>query len=188
MIPEVPLITYPLTYAGVVVDNKDPEGLHRVRFRIPGLLDKSDWAFPVTSGGGSAQRGGHIVPAEGADIVAWFIGGDIERPIYACGWWGKLKAGSEMPAAARDAGADAHKVQTLEIGAVRLTYDEREDKQLISVEHTVTGDSWVWDLKNQGMTINLTAALLIKVLGVVDIRAAQISLNDRLVLGDSKGI
>ena len=45
----------PFAYDGSVVDNRDPEGRHRVKIRVPGILEpESDWALPwATIGGGS---------------------------------------------------------------------------------------------------------------------------------------
>lgn len=182
------LIRYHSVQHGFVVSNEDPEGLHRVKVKIPGLIEESQWALPMTMGGGSAQRGGHIVPDEGADVFVWFLGGDVERPVYSGGHWGKPSAGSEMPTDALDATSDAHKVQTLEMGNLRITFDERDDRKLFSLEDKASGDSIVWDMKNAGMRIELTAALLIKVFGKFDVQAAEISLNGRNVLADSKHI
>ncbi len=58
---------------GLVTDISDPEGAHRVRVNIPGIADpETDWLFPMISGGGSAQRGGHVVPVLGAKVAVWF--------------------------------------------------------------------------------------------------------------------
>ncbi len=184
-----PHVSYPLTYHGVVVDNADPDGAHRVRVSIPGIVELTGWAYPITSGGGSAQRGGHIVPAEGSEVVVWFIGGWIERPIYACGWWPPAAAeGPRMPTDVVAAGAQAHQVQSIEIGDFKLTFDERDDKRTIRAEHITSGDFIEWDLKNQGLQISMSAAILLKCSGLIDIDAAQVSIIGRQVLADSKGI
>lgn len=174
---------------GVVVDNADPDGSHRVRVRVPGLIDKSAWAWPITAGGGSPQRGGHIVPELGADVVVWFLGGDVERPIYAGGWWGTPTAGSEAPSdVAEVAGPDAAKVQSLELGRVKITVDEREGHRALSIQNKTTGDFITLDLESHGLHIKMTAAILLECLGVVDIDATAITLNGRLVTADSKDL
>lgn len=175
---------------GKVIDDDDPEGLHRVRVEIPGLIEKSAWAFPVgTMGGGGPQRGIAIVPKVGSDVVVWFIGGDKDRPIYASAWWGKPASGSEMPTPIRDVPVeDAKKIQAIEIDRLVISYDEREDRRLFSLEDKVSGDSIVWDLNAQGMRIELTSALIIKVFGALDIDAAQVTIKGRQVYATSRGI
>ena len=65
---------YTALYIGEVVDRDDPEGLGRVRLRIPGLVDPaSSWAFPLgTVGGGSDRRGFFSVPEKGAEVGVLF--------------------------------------------------------------------------------------------------------------------
>jgi hypothetical protein len=71
-------------YAGLVVDNNDPEHLGRVRVRVPGLIEQaSAWAYPRA--GGSAQRGCDWVPSVDATVYVQFIGGRIEQPIWEPG-------------------------------------------------------------------------------------------------------
>jgi hypothetical protein len=173
----------PIYYAcnGVVIDNADPRGLHRVRIDVIGIMKMSPWALPITSGGGSPQRGGHVVPAIGADVIVWFLYGDRERPVYACAHWGIPSAGSEMPDPAKEANAEAHLVQTLQLGKICFTADERPGKRKLSAEDQVTGDAIVWDLEKQGLRIRMTSAILLEALGLIDIRAAQTSIMRRLV-------
>lgn len=174
---------------GVVTDNADPEGLHRVRVRIEGLVDPSAWAYPITMGGGSAQRGGHVVPAIGADVVVWFVGGDIEFPIYTGGWWGKPSAGDESPERVKEiGGADAAKVQSLELENVRITVDEREGNRVLAIENKETGDFITMDIKAGGLHVKMTAAILLECLGVISLTATQVTINGRLVQPDTKGI
>lgn len=180
---------YYAAYHGKVASNADPDKLHRVRVMIPGLVEPSDWAWPMTAGGGSAQRGGHVAPAVGADVIVWFIGGDVERPIYAGGWWGKPDAGTEALSDVDEVSVDdAPKLQSLEFERLKITVDERVGNRALSIQNKVTGDFITVDLENGALSIKMTAAVLVKVLGVFDLQASQITLNDRLVLPDSKGI
>jgi hypothetical protein len=167
--------------AGIVIDNVDPMGLHRVRLRVIGIMDVSPWAFPLTAGGGSPQRGGHIVPAVGADVVVWFLGGDRERPMYMCGHWGVPTAGSEMPEPSKEAAGEAHLVQALQLGQVCLSVDERPGHRKLVIEDQATGDAIVWDLEKQGLRVKMTSAILLEADGLVDVRGAQTSIMRRLV-------
>lgn len=178
------LTRYHGAYSGVVVDREDPEGLHRVRVEVPGLIDKSAWAWPVTGGGGSKQRGAHIVPALGADVIVWFIGGDVERPIYAGAWWGVAESPTEALAAADE----SHDVQSLELKDILITVDERDGRRAVELRNKVTGDFIVIDIASGVMKVRMTAAILLEAIGQIDLKAAAITLNERVVLPDSKPI
>lgn len=86
-------------YEGTVVDVEDPRGVGRVRATIPGVMSPSGWLRPLSTGGGSAQRGTHDVPALNATILIFFPGGDAERGCYIGGYWG-----SNVPGAGDDGG------------------------------------------------------------------------------------
>ncbi|NUP12876.1 MAG: hypothetical protein HOW73_43105 [Polyangiaceae bacterium] len=175
---------------GVVIDNVDPEGLYRVRVRIPGLIQRSSWAWPrATMGGGSAQRGGVIVPAIGSDVVVTFLGGDPNRPLWEGAWWGKPPAGSEMPTPLRDLPpAEVPRVQCMQVGTVVITFDEREGQRKFSVEDLTSGDSVVLDLEKQGISINATSALILKAVGAVSIDGAAVTINGRVVRATGRAI
>ena len=83
----------PFAYDGWVTANDDPEGRHRVKIRVPGILEpESGWALPwATIGGGSEGRGGHLTPGVGANVGVMFAGGDRDQPRYICGYWPKGK-------------------------------------------------------------------------------------------------
>lgn len=181
-------VRYLGAYPGVVIDNADPDGLHRVRVRIDGIVDPSAWAYPITAGGGAPQRGGHIVPAVGSDVIVWFVGGDVEWPIYAGGWWGKPDAtGDESPERVREAvGANPEKVQSIELEDLRITVDEREGKRALSLENKITGDFVTIDFKAGGLHVRMTSAILLECIGAIDLDATQITLNGRLILPDTK--
>ena len=72
---------YTALYIGVVTNRKDPEGLGRVKVRIPGLIEpESDFALPLgTLGGGSDRRGLFAVPEVGAEVGILFNQGDVDH-------------------------------------------------------------------------------------------------------------
>ena len=130
-------------YTGVVVDNKDPEGLGRVRLRIPGLLEPtSNWAFPIgTLGGGSAQRGFYSPPDIEADVAVLFLQGDVDAPYYFAGHWGKPDAGPETPGPAQGlTGEEATQVKAFETARYQMVWDERPGQEVFRVLDKETGD------------------------------------------------
>lgn len=178
--------------AGFVVDREDPEGLHRIRVEIPGLIDKTAWALPFGGpGSGSAQRGAWVVPDKGALVVVFFIGGDVERPIYTGGWWGTPDAGSEMPTEAKAVSpAEAFNISTIhETSRFKIWVDERAGKEQLAIQDKTVEDVFLqFDLTSGTITISAAAALILKAQGLVNIEGAQVTVNGRLVLPDSKGI
>ena len=177
---------------GKVIDNKDPDGLYRVKVRIPGIMDETDWAFPIgTQGGGSKGRGAWTVPDVGADVIVMFLGGDYQRPLYMTGWWGMPTAGTEMPTETAAAPKeDAHKIQTIhESSRLKVWVDEREGKEQLGIQDKNDPDTFMQiDMSQGSITISATSAVVIKCLGLVEIDGAQVNIAGRLVLPDSKPI
>lgn len=177
---------------GVVVDTADPRGLHRVRIRIPGIVDDAtDWAFPATAGGGGPQRGGHVVPEIGADVWCWFERGD---PNAVCGYmgghWGETAAGSEAPTDVKDQ-AEAHRVQSLEIDGVSITFDERNGQRAFRVVDRQSNTeiaSLEIDREGRGIIISATSALILRATGLVQIQGTVVNINDRVVATSPKVI
>lgn len=182
---------YPGMLTGTVVDNADPLHLHRVRILVPGIVEPAtDWAWPITAGGGGPQRGGHIVPAIGADVCLWFEHGDPNgKAVYACGWWGQTGAGSEVPRDVASAGADAHKVQSFEIDGLSFTVDERSGARSLRVVARELADggapveiaSLEIDREGRGIVISATTAIVLRTPGLIHLEGLVVNINDRVV-------
>ena len=78
---------------GVVTNNKDPDGMHRVKVRFPwlNLADESHWARVVTAMAGN-DRGAYFLPEPDDEVLVAFEHGSLEHP-YVIGalWNGKDK-------------------------------------------------------------------------------------------------
>ena len=179
-----------------VIDVMDPEGLHRIKFTVPGLVEESPWAFPKTAGGGSAQFGGHIAPEVGGVVFVEWLGGDPEKPIYCGGSWGVVDgAGSEMPQAIRDAGEEAHLVHSVQLGPMEIVVDLRERDatagtgQLLSIEDRNAGTTILtYDISKQGLSLEADYLVQILAAGIVKVEAAQTQINQRTVKPSSKAM
>ncbi len=179
---------------GIVTDNADPAGLHRVRVEIPALVEPaSDWLLPLTAGGGSPKRGGHIVPAVGSTVAVWFQNGDLEaHGGYLCLNWGVPKEGSELPGDLLDE-ENAEQVQTLEIDNLRITLDERAGKRsfkIVDVDPTTGAPlaAIVLDRETRGVLISATSAIVLKTVGMIILDATEIRLGDRRVATSDKAV
>lgn len=191
---------------GVVTNIADPMGLHRVKAIIPGIIEpESDWLYPLTAGGGSPQRGGHVVPAVGSDVAVWFHNGDPNgNSVYMGSNWGTPSAGTEVPGDAKDAGgSNPELVQTLELGgaapgalptgqtssdykgSLRFTVDERPGKrafQLLDVdENGVVQCAIVLDREQRAIVIKAVSQILIQCTGSIVIDGLETNINGRRV-------
>jgi uncharacterized protein involved in type VI secretion and phage assembly len=184
-------VRYPGLYIGEVVDREDPEGLGRVRVRIPGLVEPaSAWAFPLgTVGGGSDRRGFFAVPEKGAEVGVLFHQGDPDHPWYLSGHWGRPDGQAEVPEPVRGLSKeDVPKVRVFETGRFLLVFDDREGKEALVIKDKRSADQIEFDGAGMGITIKATSALLLKADGVVSIEGASVQINGRLVLPTPKAI
>ena len=77
---------------GIVVQNKDPENLDRVKVRLPWLdqgdVDQSHWAQLVTPMEGK-KFGWYTLPDIDDVVAVMFIAGDMSQPVIVGGVWSK---------------------------------------------------------------------------------------------------
>jgi hypothetical protein len=74
---------------GIVTNNKDPDGVGRVRVKFPALSDSEEswWARVVMPGAGS-QAGLMFMPQIDDEVLVGFEHGDLRRPFVLGGVWG----------------------------------------------------------------------------------------------------
>jgi len=123
-------------YVATVIDNADPLKLGRVQFRIEGLIEpKSGWAFPVGGGGGgAAQRGSYDVPDKGATVLASFLAGDLDQPIFEGAWRGTSEGMTQLPSP-----ADASKVKLFETSTWLVVLSDVGGSENLSLVHKGSG-------------------------------------------------
>lgn len=78
---------------GVVVDNKDPDKLARVKVKFPTLSDddSSHWA-PISSLGAGKDRGWFFLPEIDDEVLVMFAHGDLSRPVVVGALWNGVDA------------------------------------------------------------------------------------------------
>lgn len=82
-------------YRGIVTDNRDPNGIGRIRATVPDVYGdlESGWAMPAVPFAGNGL-GFFAVPDKGAGVWIEFECGDPDYPIWTGCWWGSA---SEVP-------------------------------------------------------------------------------------------
>lgn len=76
-------------YRAVVIDNKDPDSLNRLKLVIPEVTqdEVSDWAFPRNQCGNIKSGFKYLTPKIGSVVLVEFKNGDPLYPIWSyCGW------------------------------------------------------------------------------------------------------
>ncbi len=77
---------------GIVCQNKDPEGLNRIKVRLPWLdkgdTDQTHWAQLMTPMEGK-EFGWYTLPDVDDAVVVMFVKGDISQPVIMGGAWSK---------------------------------------------------------------------------------------------------
>lgn len=105
-------------YRGVVTNNKDPNGLGRVRVKVQDVLgdEESGWAMPSVPYAGK-DVGLYLIPPEKALVWVEFEHGDPDYPI----WCGCFWARGEVPAkASRNEDMPEKKVLKTDVGTITL--------------------------------------------------------------------
>jgi hypothetical protein len=176
-------------YEGVVVDNADPMMIGRVKLRVPGVLDDSDWALPMgLPGGGEMRLGFFAVPPKGAEVKVWFVQGNPDRPCYVAGHWGAPGGQSQSPTPLQAPDVtpeDAHLISCFETPRFLLTFDNRSDKQSVELRDKVRGDGILMHGAQGALEIRATAGIKLSTVGAIKLEAMSVSINGRSVkIGD----
>jgi hypothetical protein len=165
---------------GYVTDRDDPEGLGRVRFCVPGLVEpESAWAWPLgTSGGGSKDYGFFAVPALGAEIGVLFNQGDIDAPFFIPGHWGRPGGVSEVPEEAQKSPPDNRVIAT---PTFRIELDESAGTRRLKLTNRRTGDYLELDAETNTVTLSATTTLTLRAVGAIAIDAPHVTIAGRVV-------
>lgn len=172
-------------WLGTVINRDDPEGLGRVKARIPGKTDETDWAYPAGMMA-AAKRGSPDVPPLGARVVMTWIGGDINNMvvylpgIFHRGW---------MPTghAVNSDGGDNFVRQN---DRLRVEVDTRDSSAGIRItnldESGATDQAGTAvvidvDLVSAQVRIATTLGLKLESVGAIEIEGGSIALNGRVV-------
>ena len=135
-------------YRGVVVDNKDPEQLGRVRLMVPsvfgGVTDRdpttddpfvTDWAWPCVPCGGKANQGFFFIPDALAKVWVEFEEGNLDCPLWVGTFWAK-PSDTEIPSEAQDMQSNepARRVLKTSSGHV-IEFCDVDGDETITIKH-----------------------------------------------------
>lgn len=134
---------------GVVTNNKDEEGLGRVKVRFPWLSEahESHWARVATPMAGK-ERGLYFLPEVDDEVLVAFNHGDVRFPYILGALWN----GKELPPATNDDGKNNLRVIKSRSGHIIRLNDE-DGKEKIEIIDKSEKNSIVFDTANNTITI-----------------------------------
>jgi len=142
----------------IVTNNKDPDGLGRVKVKLPWLDDgfESDWARVVTAMAG-AGRGLYWLPEVNDEVLVAFEHGRLDS-LYVLGglWNGKDKP----PEGNQDGKNNVRALKSRSGHVIRLTDTDGEEK--IEIIDKTGANSIVVSAKDKTITITADADVTIK--------------------------
>lgn len=178
--PQAPPVTNRGLVVGIITDNKDPDGLGRVKVKYPWLApdQASDWARVLSVGGGS-DRGISFLPEVNDEVLVGFEQGDIHYPYILGGLWN----GNDKPADDAKNAVSGGKVQKRGIRTRvghQIMFDDTDggggieivDKNKNSIKIDTGSDTLKIKVKGD-VTIDADGACKVTAKGAVQITATQ---------------
>jgi uncharacterized protein involved in type VI secretion and phage assembly len=134
---------------GVVTNNKDDEGMGRVKVRFPWLseTDESQWARIAAPMAGKA-RGIYFLPEVDDEVLVAFEHGDVRFPYVLGALWN----GQELPPASNDDGKNNLRVIKSRSGHIIRLNDEA-GKETIEIVDKSEKNSIIFDTASNTITI-----------------------------------
>jgi uncharacterized protein involved in type VI secretion and phage assembly len=136
--------------AGIVINNKDPEKLGRIKVRIPRISgeEESNWARIVTFMGGK-ERGAFFLPEVDDEVIVAFEYGDINMPYVI----GSLWNGKDKPPEQNANGKNNIRIIKSRSGHI-IKLDDTENNEKIEIVDKTEKNKIIIDTNNNKISIN----------------------------------
>jgi uncharacterized protein involved in type VI secretion and phage assembly len=180
-------------YVALVTDVRDPDGLGRVRLKLPWAPDSDGgayeaWARVATLMGGS-NRGSWFIPDTGDEVLVAFEAGDPRRPYVLGGLWN----GTDAPPEAMDGGGRNTKKVIRSRNGVKITLEDEDGREQLIVEtpggQRITlrdGPGAIEAVDSNGNSLKLeTSGVTVSASGSVTVQASQVKVSAGMVTVDA---
>jgi len=143
---------------GIVTNNRDPDGLHRVKVRFPWLSNdvESNWARvaePMTG----RDRGTYFLPEVDDEVLVAFEHGQVDSPFVV----GSLWNGRDTPPESNSNGQNDHRTIKSRSGHV-LRFNDTNGGETIEIIDKTGGNKIVIDSTRNTITIEAESDITIK--------------------------
>lgn len=154
---------------GIVTNNKDEEGLGRVKVKFPLLSDKDEsyWARVLTPMAGK-ERGIYFLPEVDDEVLVAFDRGDISSPYILGGLWN----GEDKPPELNSDGKNNRRIIKSRSGHQIILDDTQGEEKIIVCDHT-SHNQIVIDSKNNAISIEVEKDITIKAKGQINIESSD---------------
>ena len=134
---------------GLVTNNKDPDGLGRVKLALPWLADgfETDWARVVSPMAGKA-RGLYALPEVDDEVLVGFEHGRLDVPFVLGALWN----GKDKPPESNADGKNDHRSLTSRSGHV-IRLSDKSGEERIEILDKSGKNSVVVDTKSNTVTV-----------------------------------
>ncbi len=143
---------------GLVSNNKDDDGLNRVKVTFPWLSEdeESNWARVACFMAGE-KRGALFLPEVGDEVLVAFEHGDINRPYVI----GSLWNGKDKPPLTNGNGKNNVRLIQSRSGH-KVIFDDTDGSEKIEIKDKTEKNSIVWDTASNTITISADKDISLK--------------------------
>jgi uncharacterized protein involved in type VI secretion and phage assembly len=154
---------------GIVTNNKDEEGLGRVKVKFPLLSDKDEsyWARTVTPMAGK-ERGIYFLPEVEDEVLVIFAHGDIASPYILGALWN----GKDKPPESNTDGKNNRRVIKSRSGH-QIILDDTENAEKITICDRTSKNQIVIDSKNNAISLQVEKDISIEAKGKISIKSSN---------------
>jgi len=180
---------------GVVSNNKDDDGLNRVKVTFPWLSEDEDshWARVVCFMAGD-KRGALFLPEVGDEVLVAFEHGDINRPYVIGALWN----GKDKPPLTNDDGKNnvrliqsrsghqvifddtdgSEKIEIKSQSGHKVVFDDTGGSEKIEIKDKTEKNSIVWDTASNTITISTDKDISLKApQGKISLDAQEVAIT-----------
>jgi len=153
---------------GLVTNNQDPDGLGRVKVKLPWLSEEveSHWARVVTPMAGSG-RGLYFLPEVDDEVLVAFEHGVVEFPYVLGALWN----GKDKPPVTNDDGKNNLRTIRSRQGHV-ITLDDTEGQEKIIIRDMTGKNDIIIDSSQNTLTIQVEGDLTLRTKGKITLQSS----------------
>jgi uncharacterized protein involved in type VI secretion and phage assembly len=153
---------------GTVTNNKDEEGLGRVKVKLPRLSDTNEtyWARVLTPMAGK-ERGIYCLPEVDDEVLVAFELGDINYPYILGGLWN----GQDKPPETNGDGKNNKRLIKSRSGH-QIILDDTKDAEKIIIQDSTGKNEIVIDSKNNAIKLKVEQDLTIEAKGKISLKTS----------------